>query len=70
MKPSGPGLFFWSGRGVGEVFNRSFDFSAYNERLLLNHAKMLGFLAHRGEEFNLGPEMRLDRSELLCNKFY
>ena len=26
-----------------------------------------GFLAPGGE-FNLGPEMRLDRSELLCNK--
>ena len=37
------------------------------ERLLL-HAKTLGFLAPRGEEFNLGPEMRLDYSELLCNK--
>ena len=30
--------------------------------------KMLGFLASRGEEFNLGLEMRLDHSELLCNK--
>ena len=29
---------------------------------------MLGFLASRGEEFNPGPVMRLDRSELLCNK--
>ena len=38
------------------------------ERLLLTHKKMLGFLASRGEEFNPGPEMRLDRSELLCNK--
>ena len=38
-----------------------------NERLLLNHAKTLGFLASR-EEFSLGPETRLDRSELLCNK--
>ena len=37
------------------------------ERLLLNHAKTLGFLAPR-EEFNLGPEMRLDLSEPLCNK--
>ena len=37
------------------------------ERLLLNE-KSLGFLASRGEEFNLGPEMRLDCSELLCNK--
>ena len=37
-----------------------------NERLLLNHAP--GFLAPGGEEFNPGPETRLDRSELLCNK--
>ena len=29
---------------------------------------MLGFLAPGGEEFNPGPETRLDRSELLCNK--
>ena len=37
------------------------------ERLLLND-KTLGFLASRGDEFNPGPETRLDRSELLCNK--
>ena len=37
------------------------------ERLLLNE-KTPGFLAPRGEEFNPGPEMRLGRSELLCNK--
>ena len=36
--------------------------------LLLNHAKMPGFLASRGEEFDPGPEVRLERSELLCNK--
>ena len=30
--------------------------------------KTLGFLASGGEEFNLGPETRLDHSELLCNK--
>ena len=30
--------------------------------------KTLGFLAFREEEFNLGPEMRLDCSELLFNK--
>ena len=29
---------------------------------------MPGFLASGGEEFNLGPEMRIDCSELLCNK--
>ena len=39
-----------------------------SERLLLNHAKMLGFLVSGGEEFNPGPETRLDHSELLCNK--
>ena len=39
-----------------------------SERLLLNHTKTPGFLAPGGEEFSLGPEMRLDRSELLCNK--
>ena len=37
------------------------------ERLLLNE-KMRGFLASGGEEFNPGPETRLDCSELLCNK--
>ena len=37
------------------------------ERLLLKE-KMLGFLASGTEEFNPGPEMRLDRSDLLCNK--
>ena len=35
---------------------------------LLNHANTLGFLAPGGEEFNPGPETRLDCSELLCNK--
>ena len=38
------------------------------ERLLLNHANTPGFLAPGGEEFNPGPETRLDRSEVLCNK--
>ena len=38
------------------------------ERLLLNHANTPGFLAPGGGEFNPGPETRLDRSELLCNK--
>ena len=37
------------------------------QRLLLND-KTLGFLASGGDEFNLGPETRLDRSELLCNQ--
>ena len=38
------------------------------ERLLLNHANTPGFLAPGGEEFNPGPETRLDCSGLLCNK--
>ena len=38
------------------------------EKLLLNQAKTLGFLASGGEEFNPGPETRLDISELLCNE--
>ena len=29
---------------------------------------MLGFLVSVAEEFNPGPETRLDCSELLCNK--
>ena len=41
---------------------------ALGDRLLLNHEKTLGFLASRGEEFNPGPETRLDHSEVLCNK--
>ena len=42
--------------------------SHHFERLLLNHANTPGFLAPGGEEFNPGPETRLDHSELLCNK--
>ena len=37
------------------------------ERLLLKE-KTLGFLTPGGEEFNPGPETRLDRSELLYSK--
>ena len=37
------------------------------QRLLLND-KTLGFLASGGHDFNLGPETRLDRSQLLCNQ--
>ena len=38
------------------------------EKLLLNE-KTPGFLVSGGEEFNPGPEMRLDHSEILYNKF-
>ena len=40
----------------------------HSERLLPNHRKTPGFLASGREEFNLGPETRLDDLELLCNK--
>ena len=43
--------------------------SPQDERLLLNHEKTLGFLASGGEEFNPGPETRLDHTELLCDEF-
>ena len=46
----------------------SFNFMAAVERLLLNHVNTPAFLAPGGEEFNPGPETRLDRTELLCNK--
>ena len=39
-----------------------------SERLLLNEKRRPVFLASRGEEFNLGPDMRLDHLELLYNK--
>ena len=38
------------------------------ERLLLTHEKTMRFFISSGEEFNPGPEMGLDHSELLCNK--
>ena len=41
--------------------------SPQDERLLLND-KTPGFLASGGDKFNPGPESRLDRSDLLCNK--
>ena len=41
--------------------------SPQDERLLLNN-KTPGFLVSGGDEFNPGPETRLDHSELLCNK--
>ena len=37
------------------------------ERLLLND-KTPGFLGSGGDDFNPGPETRLDHSEFLCNK--
>ena len=38
------------------------------ERLLPIHEKTPGFLASGREEFNPGPDTRLGRSELLCNR--
>ena len=56
--------------GVEKVreFQKNIYFCFIDERLLLNHTNTPGFLAPGGEEFNPGPETRLDRLELLCNK--
>ena len=50
------------------VVHRVTESDMTDEKLLLNQAKTLGFLVSGGEEFNPGPETRLDHSELLCNK--
>ena len=55
----------WTTREFPSLYFENFTDS---ERLMLNHVNTPGFLAPRGEEFNPGPETRLDRSELLCNK--
>ena len=49
------------------VFLRYFSFTT-SRKLVDEPQKMPGFLAPGGEEFSPGPEMRLDCSELLCNK--
>ena len=53
---------------IETIFKKESNRNIETERLLLNHVKTPGFLAPGGEEFNPGPETRLDRSELLCNK--
>ena len=53
--------------GMGEFTQMTIISTTAGSERLLNHTKTLGFLAP-GEEFNPGPETRLDRSELLCNK--
>ena len=58
-----PWLYFWN-LLLDSWWEITYKFP--NERLLLNE-KTPGFLASR-EEFNPGPEMRLDHSEFLCNK--
>ena len=45
-----------------------FSFSLSQWKVAAEPGKMPGFLAPRGEEFNLGPETKLDCSELLCDK--
>ena len=67
------GIFPTQGLNLGLLYCRQIlhhyaTWVACGERLLLTHEKMPGFLASGGEEFNPGPETRLDCSELLCNK--
>ena len=42
--------------------------SPQNERLLLTHKRCWDSWPLEEKKFNLGPVMRLDHSELLCNK--
>ena len=71
-----PFLSFLTHEGQASVFLKppskhtlfSLFLNITTERLLLNQQKTPEFLASRREEFNLGPETRLDRSELLCKK--
>ena len=57
---------FWhcSKWAIGHIF---LCFLTPNWKVAAELWTALGFLASRGEGFNLGPVMRLDRSELLCN---
>ena len=69
MLRHGTPLFSQVLKGVSDILLSSGgDLGFVYERLLLNHANTPGFLAPGGEEFNPGPETRLDCSELLCNK--
>ena len=52
---------------TGTSLKRTDQLSEESERLMLND-ETLGFLASGADEFNPGPETRLDRSELLCDK--
>ena len=64
-------IFFFKGvlsSVLSKMYTLFLIFKFHGERLLLNHVNTPGFLAPGGEEFNPGPETRLDRSELLCNK--
>ena len=51
-----------------DIGNLISGFSAFSNEMLLKHAKTPGFLAPGGEEFNPGPETRLDHSKFSCNK--
>ena len=44
------------------------SFIISSRKVAVEPQKMVGFLASEEEEFNLGPEMRLDHSELLCHE--
>ena len=74
MLPSACSTEVGLGEGLGKSLNPIYRWLASSPspddgRLLLNE-KTPGFLASRGEEFNPGPETRLNRSELCIIKFY
>ena len=57
-------IFLWFQKSTS-VF---FFFFVWCWKVVANPWKTPGFLASGGEEFNSGPVIRLDCSELLCNK--
>ena len=70
VKPKGNKSWIFIGRTEAEAEAPILWLPDENQRLLLNEKRQPGFLASGGEEFNLGPETRLDRSEFCVIKFY
>ena len=67
LQSSGGGVAVTRGEGPGPNYLMVIHQWMGTESLLLN-GKTPGFLASEGDRFHLGPETRLDRSELLCNQ--
>ena len=63
--PMGRGAWRATVHGFTKVWH---DLVTKHGKVVAERCKDRGFSASGGEEFNLGPETRLDRSELLCNK--
>ena len=58
--------FFFSGWNIYVKFMKPYfiSFKCISENCCHKPCAMLGFMTSRGEDFDLGPETRLDHSEL------